>query len=275
MSPSVPISPRLVWVISGGRTLGSGENFRQSLEPVADKRNTHRSYRVVVETQALRSTICAAKPGTWWLATCISPAHPMRRKAKRIPGSEELKMAEYSDYTILNANESATLEKVVDILFPSEPDGVGAVNAGVMRYIDGLLAGRGAYLLDTYKSGLRWLHEEAGREGVTYFNDLDRSRQAEIVDAAMTRAVAASLPLDPPADGMKDIDALFMAAVWQHTREGLFGDPRHGGNREGMIWTWLGYSGPQLNGYTESEILENQTPSRPLRFAEDWRNRRG
>ena len=184
-------------------------------------------------------------------------------------------MEEYSDYTILSADEYATLEKVLDILFPSEPDGVGASSAGVVRYIDGLLAGRGAYLVATYRVGLRWLNEEAGREGASCFSDLARSRQAKIVDEAMTRAVAASLPLDAPADGMKDIDTLFMAAVWQHSREGLFGDPRHGGNREGMIWEWLGYSGPQLHGYTDSEILENQTPSRPLRFAEDWRNRRG
>ena len=184
-------------------------------------------------------------------------------------------MAKYTGSTILDADQYATLEKVVDILFPSEPDGVGAVTAGVVRYIDGLLAGRGAYLVDTYETGLRWLHEEAVREGASCFNDLDHARQADVVEQAMTRAVARSLPLDAPSEDMKDIDALFMAAVWQHAREGLFGDPRHGGNREGMIWEWLGYSGPQLHGYTDSEILENQTPSRPLRFAEDWRNRRG
>ena len=39
-----------------------------------------------------------------------------------------------------------------------------------------------------------------------------------------------------------------------------------------MIWKWLGYNGPQLNGYTDSEILENETPRRPLRFAKDWSN---
>lgn len=184
-----------------------------------------------------------------------------------------MRMLDFSRYTSLRADEYAALEKVVDILFPGEPDGIGAVNAGVLTYIDRLLAGRGSYLKDTYRAGIQWLHDKASGEGAKRFDDLDRGRQAEIVDELMSRGLP-SLPLDPPASP-GGAEVLFMTAVWQHTREGLFGDPRHGGNRDGMIWKWLGYNGPQLNGYTELEILENETPRRPLRFAEDWRNHRG
>ena len=72
----------------------------------------------------------------------------------------------------LSPDECATLEKVVDILFPGEPDGIGAVYAGVLRYIEGLLAGRGAHLLETYRAGVRWLHEKAQAYGANRFDDL-------------------------------------------------------------------------------------------------------
>ena len=189
-------------------------------------------------------------------------------------------MVDAVDLKSLSEDDFNTLEKVVDILFPSEPDGTGAVSAGVVTYIDRVLSGRAAHLLDTYRTGLRWLHDEARARGSARFDEIDRMQQEEIVDAAMSRSQATSPPLDSPtsdvgtpgerADKRPSVDILFMTALWQHTREGLFGDPRHGGNREGIIWRWLGYSGPQLHGYTDSEILANETPRRPLRFADDW-----
>ena len=193
-------------------------------------------------------------------------------------------MVDAVDRKSLSAEDFDTLEKVVDVLFPSDPDGVGAVPAGVVTYIDGVLSGRAAHLLDIYRAGLRWLHDEARARGRARFDEIDRMQQEEIVDAVMSRSQAASPPLDSPtgdggapgesSDKGPSVDILFMTALWQHTREGLFGDPRHGGNREGTIWRWLGYSGPQLHGYTDSEILANETPRRPLRFADDWKNHR-
>jgi hypothetical protein len=185
-------------------------------------------------------------------------------------------MGELAEFKSLNAEEWAVLVPVVDILFPAEPDGIGAIPAGVLRYIDGVLAGRASYLVDTYQAGIRWLHGQARAHGADRFDGLGREAQEAIVAEIMGRCQAARMPLDAPrAGGADEPGLLFMTAVWQHTREGLFGDPRHGGNREGMVWKWLGYNGPQLNGYTDSEILENETPRRPLRFAEDWKNHRG
>ncbi len=197
-------------------------------------------------------------------------------------------MTDFSDYESLSAPEYATLEKVVDILFPGEADGIGAVSAGALKYIDGVLAGRAAYLTDTYRAGVLWLHDRARGYGHDRFDDLSRDFQEAIIDEVMSRTQAFLVPLDAPAKGRGSagavgeerveratLDLVFMTAVWQHTREGLFGDPRHGGNKEGMVWKWLGYNGPQLNGYTDSEILENEMPKRPLRFADDWRNHRG
>ena len=192
-------------------------------------------------------------------------------------------MTDFADHKILSIAEQSTLAKVVDILFPAEPDGIGAVSAGALRYIEGVLAERAAYLAETYKSGVCWLHSRAQAYGADRFDELDRAVQEQIVDEVMSRRQAEVIPLDLPppipVDGAVGergpLDLLFMTVLWQHTREALFGDPRHGGNRDGVIWKWLGYSGPQLNGYTDLEILENQTPQRPLRFADDWRNHRG
>lgn len=191
----------------------------------------------------------------------------------------------YDDLKVLTAAERSTLSVVVDILFPAEPDGIGAMSAGAVCYIDRVLSERAAYLAEVYKAGVRWLHHRAQSYGEEHFDELRQYAQEEIVNEVMARCQATPTPLDlSPSissdreaadDNSPSPDLLFMTAVWQHTREALFGDPRHGGNREGKIWKWLGYNGPQLHGYTDSEILENETPHRPLRFAEDWRNHRG
>jgi gluconate 2-dehydrogenase subunit 3-like protein len=185
-------------------------------------------------------------------------------------------MNKASEY--LTDDEMATLAKVVDILFPPGDDGVGAVEVGVLDYIGGVLSRQGSEFVAQYRQGLRWLNAQARGHGKKRFDDLSVIDQERIVDEVMEKAHAESAPLDPatPIDDRSltppGLEVTFMASLWRHTREGLFGDPRHGGNRDGVVWRWLGYSGPQLHGYTDSEILANETPQRPLRFADDWKN---
>ncbi|HWE60199.1 MAG TPA: gluconate 2-dehydrogenase subunit 3 family protein, partial [Chloroflexota bacterium] len=48
--------------------------------------------------------------------------------------------------------------------------------------------------------------------------------------------------------------AAFLALVIRHTREGMFGDPAYGGNRDLAGWRLLGFPGVQLS-YTAEEQM--------------------
>ena len=174
----------------------------------------------------------------------------------------------------LRADEICLLEALADCLFPPD-DGPGAVDAGAVTYIEHALGGKYRGLLDVYHRGLSHVEERATARGRGTFITLSMKERQAVVEELMIEAANSNVPLGlsgaPSAAALEsEPGSGFIALVWQHIREGLFCDPRHGGNLESSVWNWLGYSGPQLHGYTESELMENRTPSRPPRIAEDW-----
>ena len=48
----------------------------------------------------------------------------------------------------------------------------------------------------------------------------------------------------------------FFDLVLKHTREGVFGDPRWGGNADRIGWGMIGYSGPKYTWAAEDQRLE-------------------
>lgn len=208
----------------------------------------------------------------------------------------------------LTPAEWSSMAALVETLFPSEPDGVGAVEAGVLTYMERLLAKQGDELAHIYRSGLSWFDDQARQLGPAGFVHLGPDDQEKLVESLMNAsegvtiisggpssshgmsaersgAELAGAQVPPPLGGGTSGPSpeypdhvseamVFMGMVWQHVREGLFADPRHGGNKGAMVWQWMGYNGPQLNGYTDSEIMENVIPRRPLKMAEDWKNHR-
>ena len=113
----------------------------------------------------------------------------------------------------MSPSERAILEAVVDRLIPSDECGPGAVEAGVMRYMERAWAAH----REAYAGGLAALGES--------FCDLEPEAQ----DAAL-----AALERD---------GAAFFALVRTHAIEGMFGDPRWGGNADFAGWDLLGYAG--------------------------------
>jgi hypothetical protein len=197
----------------------------------------------------------------------------------------------------LTPEEFAVLRDAADVLFPAEPDGVGAVEAGALDYVQRLLSKDGEHLPSVFRAGITWLESTSRARYGQAFAGLPRQAAEDIIAGLMGRAedietmsggpsssydaprfvpyvtpeTAASQPGNAlTGPGALSAEVLFIALFWQHLREGLFADPRHGGNRDAMVWRWLGYNGPQLHGYTDSEILEDVIPVRPLRTAADW-----
>ena len=169
--------------------------------------------------------------------------------------------------SVFSDRERAAIEAAVARIVPSDQD-PGAREAGVVEYIEGLLATddadtdvgprekkeyanfilggtggrteeRQAALFRLMESGSR--HRQAYRDGAaeldrlardlfsaTDFHGLDEARQDRVLGVLDERG-------DP-----------FFALLVVHAMEGFYGHPRHGGNRDRAGWKVLGYPGPSF-----------------------------
>jgi gluconate 2-dehydrogenase alpha chain len=177
---------------------------------------------------------------------------------------------------VLSGSERSLLAALADVLFPElDGDGLTATTAGAVDYVLGLLQ-RDPHLREVYRSGLAFVADVLGPDRAIRLAAAAEDEAADWLEGVFRRAHGADIPLGltgmPAPAAVADLGkAGFILILWQHIRQGLFGDPRHGGNKDACVWSWLGYSGPQMRGYTDSEVLENRLISRPLRTADDWR----
>ncbi|MGH2842457.1 MAG: gluconate 2-dehydrogenase subunit 3 family protein, partial [Solirubrobacteraceae bacterium] len=102
----------------------------------------------------------------------------------------------------------------------------GAREAGVMSYVETALGQWHAHHLDAYAAGLEALEQRALD---TYGQGFARCEDAE-QDSLLEQIEG---------------DGAFFDLVRTHAIEGMFGDPRWGGNAGGAGWELLGYPGPR------------------------------
>ncbi len=121
--------------------------------------------------------------------------------------------------------ELKTLAAAQDIILPSAPDSPGAKDVRAAAYLDAALsygAERGAG--PRVRHGLLRLDELAAPHGVEAFWQLDRPQAEAILEAFIAAEEG------------------WFVLVLGFTLEALLGDPVHGGNPEGIGWSWLGHS---------------------------------
>lgn len=143
-------------------------------------------------------------------------------------------------------------------IFPADASGPGANEAGVVIYIDRQLAGpygrdRYRYVQPPFEDGL----PEQGYQG--------KATPREIYREGLILLGADFGPLAPAEqDGkLRSIEtSLFFRMLRQHTIEGMFCDPMHGGNVDLIGWQLIGYPGPYMSWSDEID-RHNGEPYRP------------
>jgi gluconate 2-dehydrogenase gamma chain len=127
----------------------------------------------------------------------------------------------------LDEAQLATLDAALARLIPSDDGEPGARDAQVIRYVERALEGVHSGHLAAYRRGCSDLDELALVRFGAAFAALADERQ----DAVLREAERAH--------------AGFFELVWSHAMEGMFGDPRWGGNAQLAGWRLLGYPGPR------------------------------
>jgi gluconate 2-dehydrogenase gamma chain len=130
----------------------------------------------------------------------------------------------------LTTEQALTLGAITDQIVPADQF-PSATQAGVLNYIDG-------QLVRHYRR-----HRDAYREGLERTDAL--SRELAALTAAQQQEIVATLERQEPA---------FFNLVRNHTMEGYYGSPRHGGNRDAQSWRMLGLAEPPLRGRAQYDL---------------------
>lgn len=178
-------------------------------------------------------------------------------------------------------HEWDTIEAATARIMPTDHD-AGAKEAGVTLFIDrylsgidyiyaaadgsGFLAmsgkeadawrGRIAELQATYHEGVRELDRLSREAYGVEFVALDEQQQDEVLvtlsgapkpESIVLGDEVAWVPAGAAASdrGASDNGADFFAALLLHTRQGYYGDPVYGGNRNRVGWEMVGFDGPR------------------------------
>ena len=153
---------------------------------------------------------------------------------------------------VLNAAQWTLVEAISARIIPTD-DEPGAVEAGVVNFVDKALANEDKALRPVYEAGLVGTDAVAKQRFKKPFVDLAAGEQDEIL-LALEHGKAPGWPKGPVGAGD------FFAAVRAHTVFGFLCDPVYGGNRDYVGWKVTGYPGRQHHrgGYSAEQMLGQQ-----------------
>jgi gluconate 2-dehydrogenase gamma chain len=139
--------------------------------------------------------------------------------------------------------EAKVVVAACDRIFPADESGPGATQANAMVYIDHQLAG--PYGTDKYRYTQPPFVDSVPEHGYQ-----GKENPQETYRAGIQKLGADFVKLD----GAKQDERLkamekshFFQMLRQHTIEGMFCDPMHGGNANLIGWQLIGYPGPQMS----------------------------
>ena len=163
-------------------------------------------------------------------------------------------------------HEARTVEALMGRIMPDDELGPGAVEAGTASYADQTLAGVEQDNQRIYRSGVQLLDAACRtRFGRPFVDCTPEDQDAMVADMAAGSLAAASSPAGDPGWSLA-----FFELLREHTLEGMFGDPVHGGNRGLAGWKLLGYPGPQPSYSHEEQQLDAVVSRERMYTAADY-----
>ncbi|MFN3322578.1 MAG: gluconate 2-dehydrogenase subunit 3 family protein [Bryobacteraceae bacterium] len=155
-----------------------------------------------------------------------------------------------SEWLYFEPEEVRLLDALCAQIIPADED-PGAREADVPRYIDRQLTGPLKRFAPFYRNGLPALDAACRKTTGRSFLDLDFEAQTAFLDRVDKNDVQ---------DGgwVGQSAASFFQMVVDHTMQGFYGSPRHGGNKDEASWKMLGIAqhmghGPHGHGSGEPQ----------------------
>jgi gluconate 2-dehydrogenase gamma chain len=147
---------------------------------------------------------------------------------------------EPAPFRFFTREEADCLIAICECIIPAD-DMPGATDAGVIYYIDKQVMGPFKKFQQTYREGLAVLQIDCmGLKG-TRFEALSTDQQVEFLEMMENNddMLESWIFIKPAA---------FFNLIINHTLQGFYGAPRHGGNRDYISYRMLGIGYPQVVG---------------------------
>ena len=140
-------------------------------------------------------------------------------------------------WRFFTAEEARTVDAITEQIIPADDD-PGASQAGVVRFIDLQLVKHYRKYQDAYRQGIAEIDAASRERASKPFVELEFEAQTELLQ-------------ELEANGSE-----FFQLIRDHTMQGYYGDPRHGGNRDAVSWRMLGLATPPVRGRLPYEAKE-------------------
>ncbi|HJT89175.1 MAG TPA: gluconate 2-dehydrogenase subunit 3 family protein [Bryobacteraceae bacterium] len=149
--------------------------------------------------------------------------------------------------------EARVVQAACERIFPGDANGPGATEAGVAIYIDRQLAG--PYGRDKYRYTKPPFVESMPEHG---YQGKQNPRQV-YRDGIERLGDFAERPAAEQDQRLRAIEkTTFFRLLRQHTIEGMFSDPLHGGNANLIGWQLIGYPGPLMSYRDEIDKVHGE-----------------
>jgi len=139
------------------------------------------------------------------------------------------------NWEFLSEDQARTLAAICDQIVPAD-DFPSASQAGVLNYIDRQLVRHFRNHQDDYRNGLEQVQAMSRKRFGQDLELLSQPQQLAIVSE------------------LSEQDRTFFELVRDHTMEGYYGSPRHGGNRDAVSWRMLGLPEPPPLGRSQYDL---------------------
>jgi len=147
---------------------------------------------------------------------------------------------EPAPFRFFSQEEAECLIAICECIIPAD-DAPGATDAGVIYYIDKQIMGHFKKYQQIYREGIDALQKDCKINMGFNFESLTSDQQVKFLEM-----------MEENNEKLKNWvsirPATFFNMVINHTMQGFYGAPRHGGNKNYMSYRMLGIGYPQIVG---------------------------
>jgi gluconate 2-dehydrogenase gamma chain len=147
--------------------------------------------------------------------------------------------------------EATLVEAIAEQIIPADQD-AGARDAHVVDYIDRQLASVFQEHQETYRNGIAGVQQTSNIMFEGDFESLQWSQQTEVLKRLENGEAAGSIweTVSPRS---------FFGLIRDHTMQGFYGSPRHGGNREFVSFRMIGMDYPRIVGQNRYRMFPGES----------------
>jgi gluconate 2-dehydrogenase gamma chain len=163
-------------------------------------------------------------------------------------------LANQSLWRFFTEKEAKLVDLIVEQIIPTD-QWLGAKDAGVTNYIDKQLVGPLMRHQEKYRKGLAAVVASSEKLFKKKFGELSWDEQTDFLKKMESGSLQSLLKSDK--SGQRDqepnlwtdgLDRTFFGLIRDHTMQGFYGSPRHGGNKNYVSYKMIGLDYPFIIG---------------------------